>query len=156
MPKQDWNINTGKAYAGEMYGIAATNSQRLTYSTEDEQASYGLAVVQGTKDNLIKKGHDAGAILGITMREIKLESKTRPGDGQILIPLGQPLTVMLSGPIMVKLKTAISDRTIGVSVDGEFGGVDGTYTAATNVTPLRWPAAAGEVIPVMVNVIPKP
>lgn len=157
MPKQDWNINTKEAYAGEQYGLATTNSQRLTYSTDAEMSAYGLAVVQGAKDNTIKVGLTAeGPILGITMRELKLESRTRPSDGTVLIPVGQPLGVMLEGPIMVKLKAAITDEAIGVSATGEFGGVAASYFAATNVKALRFPAAAGDVIPVYVAVaLPK-
>lgn len=157
MPKQDWSINTGNAYAGEVYGLAFTNSQRLTYSTDAEMTKYGLAVQQGAASNTIKVGHDTGAILGITMRETKLESKTRPGDGTILIPKGQPLAVMLDGPIMVKLVTGITDANIGISATGEFGGVASGYTKAVNVKPLKYPAAAGDVIPVMVvQQSPKP
>ncbi|APD19713.1 hypothetical protein PP101_57 [Pectobacterium phage PP101] len=157
MPKQEWTINTGEAYAGEQYGLATTNSQRLTYSTDAEHSAYGLAVKQGVAYNTIALGSDAGEVLGITMREIKLESKTRPGDGTILIPKGQPLGVMLEGPIMVKLVTAITDADIGVSATGTFGGVATGYTKATNVKALKYPAAAGDVIPVMINMVgPKP
>ena len=156
MPKQDWSINTGAAYAGEQYGLATTNSQRLTFNAETEMANFGLAVVQGTASNQVKPGIGAdGTVLGITMRQINIESATRPGDGTVAIKAGWPLGVMLSGPIMVKLVTAITDKNIGVSATGQFGGVDGTYTAATNLTALRYPAAAGDVIPVMINVVPK-
>lgn len=150
MPKQDWNINTKEAYAGEQYGIATTNSQRLTFNAGAEMSVYGLAVKQGATDKEILVGHNAGEILGVTMRELKLESRTRPGDGTVLIPKGQPLGVMLEGPIMVKLKTAITGATIGVSDTGEFGGVASGYTEATNAKALRYPAAAGDVIPVYV------
>lgn len=157
MPKQDFTINTGEAYAGEQYGLATTNSQRLTFSTDAAMTAYGLAVQQGVADNTIKVGSDAGRVLGITMRQINLESATRPGDGTIGIPKGWPLGVMLEGPIMVKLKTAITDADIGVSTTGEFGGVASGYTKAVNVMALRYPAAAGDVIPVMINMLgPKP
>lgn len=157
MPKQEWSINTKEAYAGEQYGLATTNSQRLTYSTDAEMSAYGVAVVQGAAYNTIKVGLTAkGSILGITMRELKLESKTRPGDGTVLIPKGQPLGVMLEGPIMVKLETAITGETIGVSAAGKFGAVAATYFEAENVKALKFPAAAGDVIPVYVAVaLPK-
>ena len=158
MPVQTWSINTGEAYAGEQYGLATTNSQRLTYNVDAEMSEYGVAVQQGVASNTIKVGHNAGEILGITMRELKLESKTRPGDGTVLIPKGQPLAVMMDGPVMVKLVTAITDANIGISATGGFGGVAaGSYTKATNVKALRFPAKAGDVIPVMVNIVgPKP
>lgn len=156
-PIQDWNINTGTAYAGEQYGLATTNSQRLTYNTEATMTEYGLAVKLGAKANTIVVGHDSGEILGVTMREIKLEQAKRPGDGTIGIPVGQPLGVMLEGPINVKLKTAITDKNVGISADGHFGGVATGYTKATNVVALEYPAAAGDVIPVMINLAgPKP
>lgn len=158
MPVQTWSINTGEAYAGEQYGLATTNSQRLTYSGDAEMSEYGVAVQQGVASTTIKVGHNAGEILGITMRELKLESKTRPGDGTVLIPKGQPLAVMMDGPVMVKLVTAITDANIGISATGGFGGVAaGSYTKATNVKALRFPAKAGDVIPVMVVLVgPKP
>lgn len=163
MPVQEWSINTGKAYAGDQYGLATTNSQRLTYSTDAEQSHYGLAVQQGVADNTIKVGHDAGRVLGITMRQNVLESKTRPGDGTILIPKGQPLGVMLEGAINVLLTTAITDANIGVNPQGLFGAVatggtgNAVYTKAANIVALRFPAAAGEVVPVMINLLgPKP
>lgn len=157
MPKQDWSINTGEAYAGEQYGLATTNSQRLTYVAEEEMANFGLAVVQGTASNQVKPGIESdGTVLGITMRQLNIESATRPGDGTVAIKVGWPLGVMLSGPIMVKLKTAITDKNIGVSAEGEFGGVGAGYTKATNLTALRYPASAGDVVPVMINVVPKP
>lgn len=162
MPKQDWNINTKPAYAGEQYGLATTNSQRLTYSTDAAMDTYGVAVQQGVASNTVKVGHDAGAILGITMRELKLESKTRPGDGTVLIPKGQPLGVMLEGAITVKLQTAITGKELGINPKGLFGAVasgtgDAVYTKATNVVALQYPAAAGDVIGVMINMTgPKP
>lgn len=157
MPKQDFTINTGEAYAGEQYGLATTNSQRLTFNADADMSHYGLAVVQGAAANSCKVGlTEKGSILGITMRELKLESRTRPGDGTVLIPKGYPLGVMLEGPIMVKLKTAITDATVGVSAAGEFGGVAATYFEAENVKALRYPASAGDVIPVYVAVaLPK-
>lgn len=156
MPKQDWTINTLPAAAGDVYGLAFTNSQRLTYSTEAPHTHYGLGVVQGAADNTIKLGLTASAdLLGITMRENKLESATRPGDGTVLIPKGQPLAVMLDGPINVLLKTATTDATIGVNAAGEFG-VGAGYFTVNNVRALRFPAAAGTVVPVMVVMQPLP
>lgn len=157
MPKQDFTINTGEAYAGEQYGLATTNSQRLTFSTDAAMTAYGLAVQQGVADNTIKVGSDSGRVLGVTMRQINLESATRPGDGSVAIPKGWPLGVMLEGPIMVKLVTAITDEEIGVSATGTWGGVDSTYTKAVNVRALRFPAPAGAVVPVMITMLgPKP
>lgn len=155
MPVQEWRINTREAYAGEQYGLATTNSQRLTYNAEAEQHNWGLAVVQGTKDTQCKVGHNKGEILGVTMRQLNLESATRPGNGTVKIPEGWPVGVMISGPIMVRLETAIDSAEIGISVQGTWGKADGSvYTAATNVKALRFPAAAGDVIPVMINVVP--
>lgn len=156
-PVQEWSINTGKAYAGEQYGLATTNSQRLTFNAEAEMTEYGLAVQQGAKWNTCKPGHDSGEILGVVMRQNVLESATRPGDGTIKIPVGQPLGVMMSGPIMVKLATAITDENVGISATGHFGGVASGYTAATNVKALEYPAQAGDVVPVMITLAaPKP
>lgn len=156
MPVQEWRINTREAYAGEQYGLATTNSQRLTYNAEVDMLNFGLAVIQGTNANQVKLGAPVGGqILGVTMRQINIESATRPGNGTVNIKAGWPLGVMVSGPIMVKLVTAITDENIGVSATGQFGGVDGTYLAVDNVKALRWPAAAGDVVPVMINVLPK-
>lgn len=156
MPKQDWNINTQPAMAGDVYGLAFTNSQRLTFSTEAEMSAFGVAVIQGAKANTIKAGNTSGEILGITMRQNVLEARTRPSDGTIRIPAGQPLAVMLEGPINVLLKTAITSADIGINANGEFGGVAAGYTKATNVKALAWPAAAGDVVAVYVaTALPK-
>lgn len=154
MPKQDWNINTQPAAAGDVYGLAFTNSQRLTFNTEVAMTKYGVAVKQGAASNTIAAGHDTGQILGVTIRENKLEAATRPSDGTVGIPVGQPLAVMMSGPINVLLKTAITSADIGVNTAGEFGGVAGAYTACTNASSLVWPAAAGTVVPIMIVMVP--
>lgn len=155
MPVQDFNINTGRAAAGDVYGLAFTNSQRLTYNAEVAQSAYGLAVQKGAKAKTCKVGHVAGEILGITMRQNVLESKTRPGDGTISIPAKQPLAVMLEGPINVVAKTAITDEEVGISATGEFGKADGTtYIKATNVKAIEYPVAAGDVFAVMVTMAP--
>lgn len=154
MPIQDFTINTKRGVAGEMYGMAVTNSQRLTYNTEAALDKYGLAVVEGASARTIKVGQVGGQILGITMRENKLESNKRPGDGTVLIPKGQPLAVMLNGPVLVELKTAISGKSVGVNSKGEFGAVGGDFTEVTNVVALQYPLEAGDVCPVMVNVFP--
>lgn len=151
MPIQDFSVNTLPAAAGDMYGLATTYSQRLTYNTEAPMTAYGVAVQQGAKSNTIKAGAAAGVVLGITMRENKLEAAKRPSDGTIGIPVGYPLAVMLSGAINVKLKTAITGKAIGVSAAGEFGAVDVTYIACENVEALAWPAAAGDVIAVNIK-----
>lgn len=150
MPKQDFNINTKSAAAGDVYGLAFTNSQRLTYITEDAQTAYGLAVQQGAKANTIKVGSDAGEVLGVTMRQNIVESARRPGDGSLVLVAGTPLAVMLDGPINVKLNTAINSADIGINAKGEFGGVADGYTKATNIKALEYPAAAGDVVAVMV------
>lgn len=157
MPIQDFTVNTLPAAAGDMYGLATTYSQRLTYNTEAEMSVYGLAVQQGAAANTIKVGADAGVVLGITMRENKLEAAKRPSDGTVLIPKGQPLAVMLHGAINVKLKTAITGKALGVNAAGEFGAVAAGFTACENVTAIEYPAAAGAVIAVnVVAVVVKP
>ncbi|QHJ79817.1 MAG: hypothetical protein [Caudoviricetes sp.] len=154
MPKQDWNINTGTGAAGDVYGLAFTNSQRFTYCLDADLKAYGLGVQQGVRSDTVKIGANAGQVLGITMRQNVNESATRPGDGTVLLKAGSAQAVMVEGPIQVKLKTAITDRTIGVSATGEFGKVDATYIECTNVTAMKYPAAAGDVIPVMVYLTP--
>lgn len=154
MPVQDWSVNTKKGAAGEMYGIATTNSQRLTRSVEAEQNVYGLCVQEGAAANTVKVGLDDGFAFGVTMRENKLESAKRPGDGTVLIPKGQPLAIMVSGPINILAKTAISGKEVGVNSKGEFGGVGGDYVAVKNIQAIEYPIAAGDVGAVMVNVLP--
>lgn len=152
MPKQDFNINTGFAAAGDVYGLAFTNSQRFTYKAEAEMGAYALAVVKGATSDSCKVGNSEGEILGITMRQNVLESRTRPGDGTIVIPKGHPLAVMLEGPINVVAKTAVAGEDVYINdTTGEIGGSAGAgYTKATNVKAIKYPVAAGDVFPVMV------
>lgn len=153
MPVQDFRINTRPAHAGDMYGLATTNSQRLTYNVEEAQTAYGLAVKQGkTSDAITLGAEDDGSILGITMRENKLEANKRPSDGKIGIPKGQPLAVMISGPINVRFVTGIAGKEVGVNSKGEFGTVGGDFKVCPNVQALEYPITAGEVGAVMVNV----
>lgn len=154
MPKQDWNINTEAAYAGEQYGLATTNSQRLTCNTEAEMSSFGIAVVRGSKERTCKPGHAAGVVYGITMRQLNKEAAKRPSDGTVLLPVGTPMGVMLEGAITVKLKTPITDKTIYVNAAGEFGGAGAGFTKAVNVEAIEYPAAAGKVVGVMVIMVP--
>lgn len=153
MPVQDFRINTKPAHAGDMYGLATTNSQRLTYNTEEAQTAYGLAVKQGkTSDSITLGAEETGEILGITMRENKLEANKRPSDGTIGIPKGQPLAVMLSGPINVRFVTGINSKEVGINAKGEFGAVGGEFKVCPNVHALEYPVTSGEVGAVMVNV----
>lgn len=151
MPVQDWNINTQPAAAGDVYGLAFTNSQRLTFNAEVAMSVYGVAVQRGAAARSIKPGLNGTEILGVTMRENKLESRTRPGDGTVLIPVGQPLAVMMSGPINVLLKTAITGEVVGVNANGEFGAVGGDFKQVTNAKFIDYPASAGDVVPVMLT-----
>lgn len=153
MPKQDWTINTKAGYAGEQYGLATTNSQRLTFLADAAVTEYGLAVKQGKNSNSFAVGLESdGSVLGITMREDKLEAAKRPSDGTVLIPQGQPLAVMLEGPVLVMAQTAITGKDVGVNAQGQFGAVGGDFTAVNNVVALEYPVAAGDVFPVMVRV----
>lgn len=157
MPAQKFQINTDKAYAGIQYGLATTNSQRLTYSTESAMTTFGLGVVQGSKEKTCKLGqNEDGTILGITMRQDNIESATRPGDGTVGLKVDTPMGVMIQGPINIKVKTAVAGKEIGMNPEtGEFGGVDATYILVTNLEMLEYPLAAGEVGGVMINVFPK-
>lgn len=154
MPKQDFTINTAPAFAGDVYGLAFTNSQRLTYSTEAAMTTYGVGVLQGAKANTIKVGVNPGPILGVTIREDKLEAALRPSDGTVLIPIGQPLAVMLEGAINVLFQTAITGKAIGVNATGQFGAVGGDYVEVTNATAIEYPIAAGSVGAIMLSLAP--
>lgn len=154
MPLQEWSINTGTGVAGDVYGLAFTNSQRFSYGLDADLKAYGLGVQQGARSDTVKVGAVAGQVLGITMRQNVNEAATRPSDGTVLLKKGSIQAVMLEGPIQVVLKTAITSKAIGVSATGEFGGVDSTYIECTNVTSLKYPAAAGDVIPVMIYLTP--
>lgn len=150
MPNQDWSINTKPAAAGDVYGLAFTNSQRLTFETEVAMTAYGVGVQQGAQSNTCKPGNAGGELLGITMRQNIVESATRPGDGTVQILPNSPLAVMMDGPIQVLLQTAITDENVGVDANGLFGGIAGDFVQCTNIRALKYPAAAGDVIPVMV------
>ena len=129
MPKQEWSINTGEAYAGEQYGLATTNSQRLTYSTDAEMSAYGLAVVQGAKSNTIKVGlTEKGSILGITMRELTRAYTDAQIAGGIGALPARDNTVMTMGVIWVSPAVAVAkdDPVYVVKESGLFTNVAGT------------------------------
>jgi len=154
MPNQDWSINTGSGVAGDVYGLAFTNSQRFSYGIDVPMSAFGIGVQKGARSDTVTVGADAGVLLGITMRQNVTESATRPGNGTVNLVVGTVMGVMLDGPIQVVLESPVVDGNIGVSAAGTFGGVDATHLACTNVRALKFPAAIGDVIPVMVYMTP--
>lgn len=154
MPKQAFTINCPPGMAGDLYGMTATNTQRLSFFTEEVHTAYGLGVSTGAKNNSIKLGPEGSYLLGITLRNNELEAAKRPSDGSVGIPENYPQAVLVSGPINILAMTDVPAQEIGVNKQGQFG-VGGEFTPVKNVKVIEGPLKAGEVGAVMVNVYPE-
>jgi hypothetical protein len=133
MPKQDFNINTKSAYAGELYGITITNSQRNTYlANTDGKIQYGYAVksVGGRRADV---GVDSnGLIAGIVLRSLNNEQAKRPGDGTVYFRANDAMSVVEEGYVVVDCANATAGGKVYVATDGSLSADATGTTEATN------------------------
>lgn len=135
MPKQDFNINTKSAYAGELYGITITNSQRNSYlANSDGKIQYGYAVKR-VSDRKADVGVDSnGMIAGIVLRSLNNEQATRPGDGTVYFRKNDAMAVCEEGYVVVECTGAVAGGKVYVAADGTISSSATGNTQATNAT----------------------
>jgi hypothetical protein len=155
MPIQDYNIYTGKGYAGDLFDSAP----RVTSSATVEAATlgFGLALKPGSLDKGVVAGHTAGNVFAISMREYNHEASTRPSDGTTTYKQAETASIMREGFILVKVtaRAAVANTLLNVNdTTGEFaGGAAGAgETAAVNVTALE-AGQVGDVIKARIDII---
>lgn len=160
MPIQDYRIYTAKGYAGDRYDSAPS----VTQSGRAEAATlgFGLGVKIGTDTNThppsILAGAVAGNIWGITMRELNHEATNRPSDGTTDYMMGESVSVMREGFLLVMVTGAADVAANGPmhmnQITGAFTGdaVAGDIIDVVNVTPLE-KGSPGEIIKVRIDII---
>lgn len=133
MPKQDYNINTKSAYAGELYGLTVTNSQRNTYlANSDGKIQYGYAV-KSVGNRRADVGVDAnGMIAGIVLRSLNNEQAKRPGDGTVYFRANDAMSVVEEGYVVVECTGATAGGKVYVAADGTISASATGNTEATN------------------------
>ncbi|MBI0275418.1 hypothetical protein I6H07_06160 [Hafnia alvei] len=153
MPVQNFSINTKSGYAGDLYGITHTNSQRNTYIADDNSVSYGVAVNE-TSSRRCKAGINTNGILtGVAIRTLNNEAATRPSDGSVFFRSGDAIAVMEEGYIQVMVDTAVTkDGDVYIDpTDGSFHTTAGTSNVLAVNAIYYLDAPAGDVAVVWVE-----
>lgn len=155
MPIQDYLIYTKKGYAGDRFDSAPSVTQ--TGIVEDPILGYGLGVTPGTLSaRHVIKGHDAGNVYGISMRELNHESATKPSDGTVNYLETESASIMREGFILVEvsIRACVAHELLNIAdVGGQFSG--GTAAAGEtqtlNVTSLE-SGEVGEIIKARIDI----
>ena len=153
MTIQSFNIYTGRGYAGDLADSGPNVSQ--TGIVEDATLAVGVAVKRGTvatDPRFITLDTDGGAIFGIVRRELALEAKNRPSDGETEFVASESASILRQGYIYVELDTtaATAGQLLYATASGTFSGSTGTVT--TNVTAEQ-SGAAGDVIRARIDIV---
>ncbi|MFZ4217054.1 structural cement protein Gp24 [Enterobacter ludwigii] len=121
MPVQDFSINTKAGYAGDLYGLTYTNSQRNTYIAKVANAiSYGYAVKSDDGVSADVGSNADGTITGVVIRSLNMEQAKRPGDGSIFFGQGVAMAVLEEGYIQIDCTGARVGDDLYVTADGLF------------------------------------
>ena len=153
MPTQDFNIYTGRGYAGDLVDSGPNVSQ--TGIVEDATLAIGVAAKRGTvatNPKHIVVDADGGNIFGIVRRELALEAKNRPSDGTTEFKQTESASILRQGYIYVTLDTtaAVAGDLLFVTPTGTFSGSTGVAT--TNVTAEQ-SGIAGDVIRARIDIL---
>ena len=155
MPIQNYEIYTGKGYAGD---FADTGPRTVvTGIVEAATLEMGVGVKPGTAERQVLVGHATGDVYGITVRQLNHEAANRPSDGTFTYKNKEAASVLREGFIFVKVtdhaavahtKLAINDTT------GEFvgGTADTGETQCLNVTAIE-SGDADSIIKVRIDIL---
>lgn len=108
MPVQDYNINTRDAVVGQLYGMQQTRADIQTGMASAE-IEFGQALQNDPlSPRGVKPGMDplTGKILGVALRQISREAKTRPSDGTVAYKVGEAIPVLQDGRVMIEVADA--------------------------------------------------
>lgn len=152
MTVQTFEIYTKRGYAGDL----ADNGPRVSITgvVEDAELAIGVAVKRGTlttNPRHVQVDVDGGAVFGIVRRELALEAKNRPSDGETVFVATESASILREGYIYVQLDTtaAVAGDLLFVTATGTFSGSTGTAT--TNVTAEQ-SGVAGDVIKARIDI----
>lgn len=156
---QPYNINTGDAYEGMVYGLRTAMTIRTVEdarSAENKACEAGKAVtavantVRGV-EGLGGAASTAGnTCYGIIVRQINHEAAARPSlDGKMAYQKGDLLGLLEEGEVMVKLGATIKrDEAIGMETNGKWGKT-GAYA---NVIALKG-GNDGDIVPARIFIM---
>jgi len=138
MPEQNFTMNTKAGYAGDLYGLTFTNSQRNTYiASVGGTIEWGCAI-KSTDNRTATAGINAdGTINGVVIRALNVEQATRPGDGSVFYYEGTALAVLEEGYIQVDMSGAAVGGKVYVTSDGKFTTSSTDGTECTNASVFR-------------------
>jgi len=154
---QQFNINTGDAYEGMVYGMRTAMTIR-TVEAHDVPLGQVSAIEAGkpvvAKADTVRGVNNSGNstananCYGIIVRQINHEAATRPSlDGQMAIMSGDLLGMMVEGEVMVKLSATVArDAKLGFVAASKTWS---TANAYQNVVALK-AGKAGDIIPVRI------
>jgi hypothetical protein len=156
MPIQQYNIYTGKGYAGDLFDSAPRVTQ--TGIVEPLTLDYGISVKPGTYDRSVVPGADTGNSYGISMRELNHEAANRPSDGLTVYNQTESASIMREGFLLVLVtgaNAAVANAFLNVDdVTGAFtGGAAGAgQTASINVRAIE-SGQVGDIIKVRIDIL---
>jgi len=154
MPIQDYNIYTGKGYAGDH----ADSNPKVQSSGLVEEATleFGVAVTAGATEGSVVVGHVGGLVQGITLRELNHEAANRPSDGTTTYVQTEQASLLNEGAIyvLVTARTAVAQALANINdTTGAFtGGAAGVgETISTNVRFLE-SGNVGDIVKARIDV----
>ena len=153
MTAQSFDIYTKRGYAGDLVDSGPFTSQ--TGIVEDAELAIGVAVKRGTvatNPRHIQIDADGGNIFGIVRRELALEAKNRPSDGETVFKATESASILRQGYIYVQVvdSAVVAGNLLFVNAAGEFTGSTGLAT--TNVTAEQ-SGAVGAVIRARIDIV---
>lgn len=160
MPIQAYNIYTAKGYAGDRYDSAPSVTQS---GRAEVPFGYGLGLQLGTNKadlppDMTNVTAAQTSVWGVSMRELNHEAANRPSDGTTNYVVGETVSVMREGFLLVKVggtlgATAHTKANLIIAT-GEFTGdaPGGGVLAMTNVTFLET-GLAGETVKARIDIV---
>ena len=157
MPIQDFNIYTARGYAGDLVDSGPRTTQ--TGVVEAATLAVGVAVQRGTvttNPRHVVVGHNSGAVFGISMRDLAVEAKNKPSDGETEFRATESVNIIREGFLYVRVtvRAAVAGALLNVvDATGAFtgGAAGGGETLSLNVRAEQ-SGAVGDIIKVRVDV----
>jgi len=150
MTIQSFNIYTARGYAGDLVDSGPNVSQ--TGVVEDAELQVGVAVRRGTLARDITLDADGGNIFGLVRRELALEAKNKPSDGETVFKKHDSASILRQGYLYVEVvsSSVVAGQLVFTDTDGHITGSTGTAT--TNVTAEQ-DGIVGDIIRVRIDIV---
>jgi hypothetical protein len=157
MPIQSYNLYHARGYAGDLFDSAPRVIQ--TGLAEEAIVSFGVAVKIGsnTAENGVVAGHVAGNVYAFTQRELNHEATNRPSDGTTTYVLGDSVSLMREGFLLVEVTARAAVAFARANIDDTTGALTGGTagageTLSTNVTFLE-AGQVGDIVKARIDIV---